>query len=54
MDTRVALDHVPKDVFALCDRLRAHGKRAWIVGGCVRDMLLGRVGDLNDWDICTD
>jgi tRNA nucleotidyltransferase (CCA-adding enzyme) len=50
---RVPLDHVPRDVFALCDRLRASGKRAWIVGGCVRDLLLGR-GDANDWDICTD
>jgi tRNA nucleotidyltransferase (CCA-adding enzyme) len=49
----VALDHVPPDVFALCERLRTKGKRAWIVGGCVRDMLLGR-GDANDWDICTD
>ena len=49
----VALDRVPPDVFALCERLRARGKRAWIVGGCVRDLLLGR-GDANDWDICTD
>src|ERR1700729_3716832 len=49
----VPLDGVPADVFALCKRLRASGKRAWIVGGCVRDMLLGRA-DANDWDICTD
>jgi tRNA nucleotidyltransferase (CCA-adding enzyme) len=43
---------VPKDVFGLCERLRASGKRAWIVGGCVRDMLRGRPS--NDWDVCTD
>jgi tRNA nucleotidyltransferase (CCA-adding enzyme) len=49
---RVALDRVPPDVFALCERLRSQGKRAWIVGGCVRDMLRGRDG--NDWDVCTD
>jgi tRNA nucleotidyltransferase (CCA-adding enzyme) len=49
----VPLALVPKDVFLLCDRLRERGKRAWIVGGCVRDMLLGR-GGANDWDICTD
>jgi tRNA nucleotidyltransferase (CCA-adding enzyme) len=49
----VSLDRVPRDVFALCERLRASGKRAWIVGGCVRDMLMGRP-DANDWDICTD
>jgi tRNA nucleotidyltransferase (CCA-adding enzyme) len=48
----VSLDRVPADVFALCDRLRAEGKRAWIVGGCVRDMLLER--EVNDWDVCTD
>jgi tRNA nucleotidyltransferase (CCA-adding enzyme) len=48
----VSLAHVPADVFALCDRLRAEGNRAWIVGGCVRDMLLGR--EVNDWDVCTD
>ena len=49
---RVPLDRVPKDVFALCERLRSHGKRAWIVGGCVRDLLLGR--PVADWDVCTD
>ncbi len=42
---QVALERVPKDVFALCERLRASGKRAWIVGGCVRDLLLGREGN---------
>jgi tRNA nucleotidyltransferase (CCA-adding enzyme) len=48
MDLKV----VPKDVLALCERLRAAGKRAWIVGGCVRDLLMGR--DVADWDVCTD
>ena len=28
------------------------GKRAWIVGGCVRDLLLGRAAA--DWDVATD
>ncbi len=49
---RLALEGVPKDVLALCERLRSQGKRAWIVGGCVRDMLRGRPS--NDWDVCTD
>ena len=49
---RLDLAAVPLDVLALCERLRAHGKRAWIVGGCVRDWLLGR--DPNDWDVATD
>jgi tRNA nucleotidyltransferase (CCA-adding enzyme) len=51
-DDIVALDKVPSDVFALCQRLFDHGKRAWIVGGCVRDLLLGR--PVSDWDVCTD
>jgi tRNA nucleotidyltransferase (CCA-adding enzyme) len=50
---RVPLDRVPADVFALCERLRTSGKRAWIVGGCVRDLLMGRP-EANDWDVCTD
>jgi tRNA nucleotidyltransferase (CCA-adding enzyme) len=49
---KVDLSRVPKDVFGLCDKLRGAGKRSWIVGGCVRDMLLGR--DVADWDLCTD
>lgn len=48
----IDLTRVPRDVLALCERLRSQGKRAWIVGGCVRDLLMGRVA--NDWDIATD
>jgi tRNA nucleotidyltransferase (CCA-adding enzyme) len=49
---RVDLALVPPDVFALCEQLRAKGKHAWIVGGCVRDLLLGRTA--SDWDVATD
>ncbi|MBI2892682.1 MAG: HD domain-containing protein [Deltaproteobacteria bacterium] len=45
------LESVPADVRALCARLAAAGKRGWIVGGCVRDLLLGR--RVADWDIAT-
>lgn len=31
--------------------LTAHGEQAYIVGGCVRDKLMGR--NPHDWDICT-
>ena len=41
-DDRVPIELVPTDVLALCERLRTSGKRAWIVGGCVRDLLLRR------------
>src|SRR5580704_18547012 len=42
----------PLEVTATCDRLRSRGKRAWVVGGCVRDALLGR--RVSDWDVATD
>lgn len=46
------LSRVPADVLGLCARLREKGKRAWIVGGCVRDLVRGI--DVNDWDVATD
>jgi tRNA nucleotidyltransferase (CCA-adding enzyme) len=48
----VDLADVPRDVLDLCERLRSKGKRAWIVGGCVRDRLLER--PVADWDVATD
>src|SRR5690349_21186056 len=33
-------------------RLRDEGHQAWLVGGCVRDLLLGRRP--NDYDVATD
>lgn len=41
----------PKYVLSLLERLNENGERAYLVGGCVRDLLLGRRP--NDWDICT-
>src|SRR5580693_7414274 len=49
---RAAMASIPRDVIDLCERLRSKGKRSWIVGGCVRDLLLGRAA--NDWDVATD
>ncbi|HEY2733723.1 MAG TPA: CCA tRNA nucleotidyltransferase, partial [Polyangiales bacterium] len=42
---------IPQAVIALCERVRAGGFRAWIVGGSLRDTLLGRVP--KDWDLAT-
>jgi len=42
---------VPPDVHSICSRLRAAGHAAWIVGGCVRDMLRGETAA--DWDVAT-
>ena len=33
---------LPQPVLALCDAIRSAGGEAWLVGGCVRDHLLGR------------
>ena len=42
---------IPAAVVDICQTLSRKGHGAWIVGGCVRDHLLGR--PVNDWDICT-
>jgi tRNA nucleotidyltransferase (CCA-adding enzyme) len=42
----------PKDALEICRTLKAHGHQAWLVGGAVRDSLMGR--EPNDWDIATD
>jgi tRNA nucleotidyltransferase (CCA-adding enzyme) len=43
---------VPEDVLGICRHLRDKGKRGWIVGGCVRDLLRGEPA--KDWDVATD
>ena len=42
----------PATVRAVMDRLWAHGHGAYVVGGSVRDVLLGRPAE--DWDLATD
>jgi len=42
----------PASVRALLDRLWTHGHAAYVVGGSVRDALLGRPAE--DWDLATD
>ena len=42
---------LPAPVRELCLELHKAGFGAWIVGGCVRDRLLGR--PLSDWDVAT-
>ena len=42
---------IPNKTEAVLARLTAGGYRAYAVGGCVRDTLLGRTP--GDWDICT-
>lgn len=45
-------DAIPEPVLALCKRLRDVGRRGWIVGGCLRDLLRGQPAA--DWDVATD
>ena len=42
----------PASVVALMAKLWAHGHAAYVVGGSVRDTILGRLAD--DWDLATD
>jgi len=37
---------------SICDTLQRHGHQAFLVGGCVRDVLLGR--EPTDYDVATD
>ena len=43
---------VPEYALAVVERLESRGYEAYVVGGCVRDSLLGR--QPNDWDVCTN
>lgn len=43
---------IPEIPAAMIRRLNDHGYEAYVVGGCVRDALLGRAP--HDWDICTN
>lgn len=42
---------IPNDVKRIIDGLKGAGHQAFVVGGCVRDAIMGR--QPNDWDICT-
>lgn len=49
METKLA---VPQDIIMLCKSLREGGFETYLVGGCVRDLLIGR--EPKDWDITTN
>ena len=50
-EARVERAKIPADVLALCEVLGAAGHRAWVVGGCIRDVLRGEA--VSDWDLAT-
>ncbi len=43
--------NIPENVDKCINKLNALGYEAYVVGGCVRDSVIGRVP--NDWDVCT-
>ncbi|HEX3044257.1 MAG TPA: CCA tRNA nucleotidyltransferase [Bacillota bacterium] len=44
-------NHIPQAVTAIINTLQTHGFPSFLVGGCVRDLLLGKAP--KDYDICT-
>ena len=42
---------LPRGVTRILTQLTVRGYQAYVVGGCVRDCLLGRTP--KDWDVCT-
>lgn len=42
---------IPEHVRGILNTLESGGFKAWLVGGCLRDMLLGRT--IHDWDVAT-
>lgn len=44
-------EHVPPAALSVCQTLNAAGHQAVVVGGCVRDVMLGRTP--HDWDVAT-
>jgi tRNA nucleotidyltransferase (CCA-adding enzyme) len=48
----VKAQQIPREVVELCRTLADKGYTGWVVGGCLRDLLLGR--QAADWDLATD
>lgn len=49
---RLGKEKIPEDVRRLVGRLIDHGHQAYIVGGAIRDLLLGKTP--KDWDVATN
>ncbi|MEN6535525.1 MAG: CCA tRNA nucleotidyltransferase [Bryobacteraceae bacterium] len=44
--------NIPAKPIEICQQLRGSGYEAWLVGGAIRDSLMGR--DPHDWDVATN
>jgi tRNA nucleotidyltransferase (CCA-adding enzyme) len=45
-------NQIPKEILHVSETLNKAGLEAWVVGGCVRDLVIGK--GPNDWDITTN
>ena len=43
---------IPDHIFSCISTLNSHGFEAWLVGGCVRDIIIGRIP--HDFDVATN
>ena len=43
---------IPKEIKSVIEKLQKAGFEAYVVGGCVRDFLLGK--EPKDWDVTTN
>lgn len=51
-DYGISLKHFPQNAINIVNKLLNHGYQAYIVGGCIRDLLLGKTA--KDFDIATN
>jgi putative nucleotidyltransferase with HDIG domain len=53
-ESHIQIDNnkIPKDVIWVCEMLSKNNFESYLVGGCVRDMIIDR--EPNDWDITTN
>ncbi len=49
---QISRSQIPREIIQVTDTLEKAGFEAWIVGGCVRDLFIGRKP--KDWDITTN
>lgn len=52
METKNLIHKIPKEVSYVTDTLEKAGFEAYLVGGCVRDLLMSR--EPKDWDVATN
>ncbi len=52
LENKIDISEIPKDVIWVCEILSKNNFDSYLVGGCVRDLIIGR--EPKDWDITTN